>query len=60
MDAQIMSIVSVIIAFGGSLLALINHKRIRSSCCGKNMMISLDVKATSPRPTIEVKNPMNS
>lgn len=52
-----MSIVSIVVAFGGSIIAIINHKRIRSSCCGRNMVVSLDIEATSP---VEIKNPLHN
>jgi len=46
---------TTIIAFGGFLLSLaslvigaINHKRIRSSCCGKKLEATLDIEATTP------------
>ena len=32
----------------GSLYAAINHKRIRSNCCGKHLEASLDVENTTP------------
>ena len=28
---------------------LINHKRIRSKCCGKDIEASVDIEATSPK-----------
>lgn len=37
-------IVSVLVAVVGA----INHKRIRSNCCGKILSASFDVEATTP------------
>lgn len=29
-------------------IGIINHKRIRSSCCGKSVDISVDIESTTP------------
>jgi hypothetical protein len=44
----ILSIVALVVSVGGSILALVNHKRVRSSCCGKVLDVSLDVENTTP------------
>jgi hypothetical protein len=31
-----------------SILAIVNHKRIRSNCCGNKIEVSMDVEATTP------------
>jgi len=43
-----LAIGSIVISIGGSILAIINHKRIRSNCCGKEVVASLDVENTTP------------
>jgi len=53
---MIMSGVALFIAVGGTIVAIVNHKRLRSSCCGKEMVISVDVEATTP-PRIVVTEP---
>ena len=54
MDSNgILSIVAIIISIGGSIIAIINHKRIRSNCCGKEIIASVDVESTTP-PNIKV------
>jgi hypothetical protein len=53
---MIMSGVALFFAVGGAVLAVVNHKRIRSKCCGREMSVSLDVEATTPR--IVVPNPV--
>jgi hypothetical protein len=47
----IIAIVSLVVAVGGSVLATINHTRIRSMCCGKKLEVSLDVDKTQASPT---------
>ena len=29
-------------------VAVINHKRIRSNCCGKTLDVSVDIESTTP------------
>ena len=47
-------------AFGMSVVSIIigaiNHKRIRSTCCGRNITSSIDIESTSPnKPPPEIK-----
>ena len=54
MDSSgIIAIVSIVISVCGSVLAIMNHKRIRSNCCGKELVTSIDVENTTP-PKLEV------
>jgi hypothetical protein len=54
---MILSGVALFIAVSGAILGVVNHKRIRSNCCGREMSVSFDVEATTP-PRIVVPNPM--
>ena len=58
MDSQyILSVVAIIVSVGGTIIALINHKRLRSKCCGRNMEVSVDIENTTPpkiKPAVEV------
>jgi hypothetical protein len=45
---EIMSIIALVISAGGILVGVINHKRIRSSCCGKKAEASFDIETTTP------------
>jgi hypothetical protein len=54
MDSNgILSIVAIVVSIGGTILAIVNHKRVRSNCCGKILTASLDVESTTP-PNIQV------
>jgi hypothetical protein len=44
----LMSIVAVVVSIGGTILAIINHKRLRSNCLGKKIELSIDVESTTP------------
>jgi hypothetical protein len=49
--------VSTVLMFGLSIFAMCNHKRIRSHCCGRETVVSIDVEATTPpenKPTLKV------
>jgi hypothetical protein len=43
-----LAIGSMVVSIGGAILMAINHKRIRSNCCGKEVVASLDVENTTP------------
>ena len=59
MDSSgIIAIVSLVVAVGGSVLATINHTRVKSMCCGKKIEVSLDVDKTVESPTnLKIKVP---
>lgn len=49
MDSSgILSIVAIVTSVGGAVLALVNHTRVRSMCCGQKIEVSLDVEKTTP------------
>jgi hypothetical protein len=47
-DNQVFSIVALAISIGSTIIGIINHKRIRSNCCGVKQEISLDIETTTP------------
>ena len=46
---QIVSWLSLGLAVAGIVVGAINHKRIRSTCCGVEKSISLDIDNTTPK-----------
>lgn len=40
--------IALAISIGAVVLGIINHRRIRSSCCGASGSLSLDIEATTP------------
>lgn len=51
MDAStggILGATGIAVSLLGAILSVINHKRIRSGCCGKKLELSLDVETTTP------------
>jgi hypothetical protein len=62
MDNEIMIIVSVVISSLTGIITIINHRRIRSSCCGTKLETSLDIESTTPpnierQETLKIKTP---
>jgi hypothetical protein len=37
-----------VISLAGSIYAAVNHKRVRSNCCGAKIEASFDVETTTP------------
>jgi hypothetical protein len=35
----------------------VNHHRVRSNCCGKEMVVSVDVEETTPPTVLKIKAP---
>jgi len=54
MDSQILSYIALTLSIFTTVITAINHKRIRSNCCKKEMSISLDIENTSPPSKINV------
>ena len=48
-ESAALSITAIVISVGGIILGAINHKRVRSTCCGKKMDASLDIETTTPQ-----------
>jgi hypothetical protein len=44
----IMSLIALIISIGGTILAIINHKKIKSKCGDKVIEASIDITNTTP------------
>jgi hypothetical protein len=51
MDTQILSGISIALSVGTVILGVVNHKRIRSTCCGKKVDASFDIEDTTPNKT---------
>ena len=49
-----LAIISIGVSIGGSVLAIINHKRIRSNCCGRKGEVSLDIESSKPKSPLVV------
>jgi hypothetical protein len=45
------------LSLGAVVLGIINHKRIRSNCCGKEASVSLDIENTTPKREAFVECP---
>jgi hypothetical protein len=52
----ILSYVTLAISLASIILGIINHRRIRSNCCGKVGTVSLDVDSTTPPTSVSLLN----
>ena len=52
---------SMVVTGVSGFLVAVNHKRIRSSCCGRKAEVSFDIESTNePRittPALQIMNP---
>ena len=51
MDSQTTNVIaycSIVIAVGSAIITSINHRRIRSHCCGKELEADIDIENTTP------------
>lgn len=54
---SIVAIVGLVVSVAGSFLAVVNHRRIRSNCCGAPLVLSIDVESTTPPDPLKIKIP---
>ena len=47
-STNIMAVSGVVISVAGMIYTAVNHKRIRSNCCGHDIVASIDVESTTP------------
>jgi hypothetical protein len=50
MDSSVFSYLSIGISITGLIISVINHRHIRSSCCGKTYEASIDIDKTQTPP----------
>lgn len=56
-DSGIIAIVGLVLSVGTAVIGAINHKRIRSTCCGKKAEASLDIENTTPPNATVIRLP---
>ena len=47
-QSEVVSWAAIALSAATAVFGVINHRRLRSHCCGKNIEASLDVEATTP------------
>jgi len=53
-QTSIVAIFGLVVSVFGSVLAAINHRRVRSNCCGIPLVMSVDVESTTPPLSIKI------
>jgi len=52
---SVLGYVSMVVMGIGSIVALVNHRKLRSSCCNREVSVSLDIDNTSPKkPEVKI------
>lgn len=54
---QLMGGLAVAISAITAIIAAVNHKRIRSNCCGKPIVVSVDIENTTPQQPPQITSP---
>jgi len=57
-DNAILSMMALGVSVITAVIGFINHKRIRSRCCGKTADLSLDIENTTPPSIKPLPNPV--
>lgn len=57
-QSEILGLVAIIISVSGTILGVINHKKIRSKCCGHELAASIDIEPSTP--PVRIQNRENS
>jgi hypothetical protein len=52
---SVLSYIGVALGLGSTLFTAINHRRVRSTCCGVTTVSSLDVESTTP-PSLKISS----
>ena len=45
---NILGMIAIIISVGTTIVGIINHKRIKSKCCGRKIEMELEIETTKP------------
>jgi hypothetical protein len=59
-QGELMSIIALVISAGTILVGVVNHKRIRSNCCGRKAEASFDIESTTPPNMKSPLPPLNT
>lgn len=51
-NSAIMGMIALIVSVGGAIVAVVNHKRLRSDCCGRKLSVSVDIENTTPQENL--------
>lgn len=47
-NTSILSVLAIVISVGTTVVGIINHKKIRSKCCGRELSASVDIDPSTP------------
>jgi len=55
LGTQIVSWLSLALIVGGIIIGAVNHKRLRSTCCGATKTISLEIDNVTPKGDTKIE-----
>ena len=55
---NILGLIGFGLSVAGAIYTAVNHKRVRSRCCGTVLEASLDIENTTPVKSIDIKIPV--
>jgi hypothetical protein len=44
----VLSYIAIVISVGSIVMGIINHRQVRSNCCGRRAVVSFDIDSTAP------------
>lgn len=47
-NGDVLGLIAIIISVGTTIIGIVNHKKIRSKCCGRELSASVDIEPTTP------------
>lgn len=50
---NVLSLSAILLSGASAVIGVINHKRIRSTCCGRKAEVSFDIESTTPNPVAQ-------
>ena len=56
-STSIIAYSGLVVSIVTAVIGAVNHKRIRSNCCGKEVVASMDIESTTPVKTITPSAP---
>lgn len=56
-EGNITGTIAVVISVATAIIGVINHRRIRSKCCGRHLEASVDIENTTPPRAPDARPP---
>lgn len=54
---SILASVAVALSVAGTIVAVVNHTKVKSMCCGRKLEVSIDISKTTDSPDLKIAIP---